>query len=134
MICARDSSAILHFTLYILHSKGQNLAEAVQKGRWNEEPGNPERIPARTQQRIVASVETSPKLGKRDTKVALRGLIPRGVSSDHVYRGRLAMPPLRRENVRHATLLFCAEGVNVRTNWHRKGETQNELQSATISP
>ena len=26
---------------------------------------------------------------------------------------RLAMPPLRHENVRHATLLFCAEGVNV---------------------
>ncbi|MBQ6010155.1 MAG: leucine-rich repeat protein, partial [Kiritimatiellae bacterium] len=30
-------------------------------------------------------------------------------------RGRLAMPSLRRENVRHATLLFCVEGVNVRT-------------------
>ena len=28
---------------------------------------------------------------------------------------RLAMPSLGRENVRHATLLFCAEGVNVRT-------------------
>ena len=41
---------------------GQNLAEAVQTGRRNEEPGNPERIPARTQQRIIAPVETSPKL------------------------------------------------------------------------
>ena len=29
--------------------------------------------------------------------------------------GRLAMPLERRENVRHATLLFCAGGVNVRT-------------------
>ena len=47
MICARDSSAILHFTFYILHLKGQNLAEAALTGRWNEEPGNPERIPAR---------------------------------------------------------------------------------------
>ncbi len=26
---------------------------------------------------------------------------------------RLAMPPLRREHVRHATLLFCAKGVTV---------------------
>ena len=40
---------------------GQNLEEAVQKGRRNEEPGSPERIPARTQQRIVASCKTSPK-------------------------------------------------------------------------
>ena len=46
---------------------------------------------------------------KRNTKVALRGI--------HVacllimfYDGRLAMPSLRRENVRHATLLFRAEG------------------------
>ena len=29
--------------------------------------------------------------------------------------GRLAMPPLEHDDVRHATLLFCAEGVNVRT-------------------
>ena len=29
--------------------------------------------------------------------------------------GRLAMPFLRRDDVRHATLLFCAEGVNVQT-------------------
>ena len=51
---------------------------------------------------------------KRDTK--LRYVVnPRGVSSDHVCKGRLAMPSVRRENVRHATLLFCAEGVTVRT-------------------
>ena len=30
-----------------LHSNGQKLVEAVQTGRRNEEPGNPERIPAR---------------------------------------------------------------------------------------
>ena len=29
MIFVRDGSAILHFTFYILHSEGQNLAEAV---------------------------------------------------------------------------------------------------------
>ncbi len=29
-------------------------------------------------------------------------------------RGRLAMPSIGHENVRHATLLFCAESVNVR--------------------
>ena len=28
--------------------------------------------------------------------------------------GRLAMPSIRHENVRHATLLFRAKGVNVR--------------------
>ena len=55
-------------------------------GRQNEEPGNPKRTLARTQSRIVASVETSPKLNyKRDTKVALRGN-PRGVSSNHVCK------------------------------------------------
>ncbi len=32
------------------------------------------------------------------------------------------MPSIRRENVRHATLLFCAEGVNVRTTGAGKGE------------
>ena len=30
-------------------------------------------------------------------------------------RGRLAMPSIEHENVRHATLLFCAESANVRT-------------------
>lgn len=28
--------------------------KTVQNRRWNEEPGNPERTPTRTQQRIVA--------------------------------------------------------------------------------
>ena len=37
--------------------------------------------------------------------------------------GRLAMPSTGYENVRHATLLFCAEGVNVRTTGvERKGK------------
>ena len=35
-------------------------------------------------------------------------------------RRRLAMPSSRCENVRHATLLFCAEGVNVQTTWRGK--------------
>ena len=58
--------------------------EVVQTGRRNEEPGNPERIPARTQQRIVACWKTSPKYDKARYEVALRGQIPRGVSSNHV--------------------------------------------------
>ena len=52
---------------------------------------------------------------KRDTKL-------RYVGKSHVacllimfLKGRLAMPSRWRENVRHATLLFCVEGVNVRT-------------------
>lgn len=61
-------------------------------------------------------------LGKRNTKVALRGVIPRGVSSNHVYRGRLAMPCMRRENVRHATLL-SASSVTVKSN----GADRNEV-------
>ena len=35
------------------------------------------------------------------------------------------MPLLGRENVRHATLLFRAEGVNVRTN--RRGDGEGEM-------
>ena len=42
-------------------------------GRQTEELGSPERTPARTQQRIIAIVETSPKLGKRDTKLRYVG-------------------------------------------------------------
>ena len=34
------------------------------------------------------------------------------------------MPCMRRENVRHATLLFCAEGVNVRTIGAGEGRKQ----------
>ncbi len=62
---------------------GQNLAEAVQTGRWNEEPGNPERIPARTQQRIVLTGNTAifPENHKAQYDGALRGLVPRGVLS-----------------------------------------------------
>ena len=48
---------------------------------------------------------------KRNTKVALRGTIPRGVSSHHVLRRAFGDAYMRRENVRHATLLSCAEGV-----------------------
>ena len=51
---------------------------------------------------------------KRNTKVALRGLFH--VACLHIMfsDGRLAMPYSRRENVRHATLLFCAKSVNAR--------------------
>ena len=36
---------------------------------------------------------------------------PRGVSSYHVLLWAFGDALYRRENVRHATLLFCAEGV-----------------------
>ena len=51
---------------------------------------------------------------KRNTKVASRGK-PRGVLSSHVFQRAFGDAYRRRENVRHATLLFRAEGVNVRT-------------------
>ena len=41
-------------------------------------------------------------------------------------KGRLAMPSVGRENVRHATLLFCAEGVNVRTEGVEDKRGKNE--------
>ena len=47
---------------------------------------------------------------ERNTKVALRGVIPRGVSSCHVLLRAFGDAYMRRENVRHATLLFRAEG------------------------
>ena len=34
---------------------------------------------------------------------------------NHVLRRAFGDAYMRRENVRHATLLFCAESVNVRT-------------------
>ena len=37
---------------------------------------------------------------------------------------RLAMPSLERENVRHATLLFCAEGVGP---WNNNGAGEKEI-------
>ena len=43
------------------------------------------------------------------------------------YIGRLAMPSIRRENVRHATLLFCAEGINVRTKGRGRKKEEMEL-------
>ena len=43
---------------------------------------------------------------KRNTRVALRGLFHVACLLIMFYLGRLAMPFLKRENVRHATLLF----------------------------
>ena len=42
------------------------------------------------------------------------------------FNGRLAMPYSRRENVRHATLLFRAEGVNMQTKQAREGKRNAE--------
>ena len=53
---------------------------------------------------------------KRSTKVALRVQSHVACLLVMFFNGRLAMPCMRRENVRHATLLFCAGSVNVRTN------------------
>ena len=52
---------------------------------------------------------------KRSTKVALRGAIHVACLLVMFSVGRLAMPFLKREKVRHATLLFCAEGGNLQT-------------------
>ena len=46
-------------------------------------------------------------------------------------RGRLAMPHIRHENVRHATLLFCAEGVNVRTTGAGEKEEKMTIACST---
>ena len=47
--------------------------------------------------------------------------------------GRLAMPCIKHENVRHATLLFCAEGVNVRTTGvEGKGKAKYEHERGRI--
>ena len=69
---------------------------------------------------------------KRDTEL-------RYVGKSHVacllimfVSRRLAMPPLRRENVRHATLLFCAEGVNVRAMaWVKEGKMKKIVDDET---
>ena len=47
---------------------------------------------------------------ERNTKVALREQ-SRGVSSCHVLLRAFGDAYMRRDDVRHATLLFCAEGV-----------------------
>ena len=49
---------------------------------------------------------------------------PRGVSSYHVLVRAFGDANMRRENVRHATLLFCAEGDIVQTETG-VGEMQN---------
>ena len=79
----------------------------------SEELGKPERPPVRTQQRIVCLMQNFAKVKLRSTIRELRY-----VGKSHVacllimfLKGRLAMPCIRHENVRHATLLFCAEGV-----------------------
>ena len=63
------------------------------------------------------------QLAKRNTKVALRGN-PRGVSSHHVLRRAFGDAYMRRENVRHATLLFCAEGVMCLGNGEGAGKKE----------
>ena len=45
---------------------------------------------------------------KRSTKVALRGVFHVACLLVMFFNGRLAMPCMRRENVRHATLSFRA--------------------------
>ncbi len=76
----------------------------------SEEPGNPKRIPARTQQRMTLVVKSPISSRKAEYEVALRGQVPRGVSSNHVLRRAFGDAYLKHENVRHATLLFCAFG------------------------
>jgi hypothetical protein len=51
---------------------------------------------------------------KRSTRVALRVYSHVACLLIMFCFRRLAMPFLRRENVRHATLFFCAKSVNAR--------------------
>ena len=70
--------------------------------------GQPNRV-QRTQQRIVATEKTSPKLKikKRDTKVALRGQSTWRVFWSCFLKGVWRCLLGDVSNVRHATLLFC---------------------------
>ena len=64
---------------------------------------------------MTLEVKSPISRNKAEYEVALRGQVPRGVSSHHVLFRAFGDAYFRRENVRHATLLFRAEGVNVRT-------------------
>ena len=56
-----------------------------------------------------ALLKTSPKIQtKRNTMDALRGVIHVACFHPMFGLGRLAMPSVRRGDVKHATLLFCA--------------------------
>jgi hypothetical protein len=71
----------------------------------------------------VFSLEVKSPISSRkaEYEVALRGQVPRGVSSNHVLRRAFGDAYLKHENVRHATLLFCAEGVGSWLNlWCRE--------------
>ena len=48
------------------------------------------------------------------------------------YDGRLAMPYSRHENARHATLLFCAEGVNVRITGAEEDEITDDRKKKDV--
>ena len=67
---------------------------------------------------------------KRDTKLRYVGKSHMACLLIMFVSRRLAMPPLRRETVRHATLLFCAEGVNVQITG--AGEEREMLLSEDV--
>ena len=68
------------------HWENGHLARSGRvERRRDEEPGNPERILATYATAYYRLIQNFAKVKtKRDTKVALRGQVPRGVSSDHV--------------------------------------------------
>ena len=76
------------------------------KGGWQH--------PLRTQQRITLTVK-SPKFSmtKWNTKVALRGLILRGVSSNHVLSWAFGDAYCRRDDERHATFSFSRNAAGL---------------------
>ena len=103
--------------------KGQNLGNSVStmngRPRSRGIPKGPQHVRNSVS---YALVKTSPK----KSKGTIRRL--RYVGKSHVacllimfLQWRLAMPSLERENVRHATLLFRAEGVTVRTTGAGEG-------------
>ena len=82
MIFVRDSSAILHSTLYILHLDGQNLAEAaltIGGGTRSREIPNGSRYIRNNVLPLQAKLRQSKT--KARYEVLLRVLSPRGVSS-----------------------------------------------------
>ena len=97
--------------------------KAMQK-RWrNEELRKRTRRPQHIRNSVSSSIENFAKV---EITSEIRGL--RYVAI-HVacllimfVIGRLAMPSMGHENARHATLLFCAEGDNVRTTGARGGK------------
>ena len=71
--------------------------------------GIPPGTAMRTRQRIIALVETSPKLTNRKRNTKSRYVVqPRGVSSFHVFYWAFGDASTKTWDLRHATFIFRA--------------------------